>query len=167
MKLDIACGGNKKEGFTGIDIASIPGVDIVHDLTVYPWPIESESIEEVWCSHYIEHVQDIMTFMNEVYRVMKKEAQATFISPYYTSVRAWQDPTHVRPISEESYLYYNKAWRDVNNLGHYPITCDFDLAGWGHAWRPEYANRAQEHKDFAKLHYFNVIDDLYAVLKKR
>lgn len=56
MKLDIACGANKKEGFTGIDIADVPSVDIVHDLNVYPWPIEDESVEEIWCSHYIEHI---------------------------------------------------------------------------------------------------------------
>jgi len=57
LKLDLACGGNKREGYTGIDIADIKGVDHIVDLQVYPWPIESESAEEVNCSHYIEHIK--------------------------------------------------------------------------------------------------------------
>jgi len=166
MKLDIACGGNKKEGFTGIDIAAIEGVDIVHDLTQYPWPIESDSVDEVWCSHYIEHVQDLMKFMNEVYRIMKVDAKVTFISPYYTSVRCWQDPTHVRAISEQTYLYYNKGWREQNKLEHYPITANFNITQWAHAWNANWVSRSQEAKNFALQHYNNVVDDLWAILIK-
>ena len=55
-KLDLACGGAKKEGFTGVDIADIEGVDIVHDLNIYPWPFEDGSVEEINCSHYVEHI---------------------------------------------------------------------------------------------------------------
>lgn len=166
MKLDIACGDNKKEGFTGIDIAKIPGVDIVHNLTKYPWPIKSDSVDEINCSHYIEHVVDLMKFMNEVHRIMKSGAIACFISPYYTSVRCWQDPTHVRPISEQTYLYYNKGWRDVNKLSHYPITADFNIQQWGHSWNANWINRSQEAKNFALQNYNNVVDDLWAFLVK-
>jgi hypothetical protein len=201
MKLDIGCGANKKEGFTGIDIAAIEGVDIVHDLNVYPWPIEDNSIDEVWCSHYIEHIvkdnpikllQDlivdcetfeefksklinlspeipsigVMKFMNEVCRILKSGGQATFISPYYTSVRAMQDPTHVNFISEQFYLYYNKGWREANKLDHYPITCDFNITQWAHSWNANWVSRSQEAKNFALQHYNNVVDDLWAILIK-
>jgi len=166
MKLDIACGDNKKEGFIGIDIAAIPSVDIVHDLNVYPWPIEDESVDEAWCSHYIEHVPDLMKFMNEVYRIMKKGSIVTFISPYYSSVRCWQDPTHVRAISEQTYLYYNAEWRKINKLEHYPIDCDFTPHQWAHQWNVAWASRSQEAKNFALQHYNNVVDDLWAILTK-
>lgn len=56
-KIDLACGDNKREGFFGIDIADIDSVDFVWDLNKYPWPIESNSVEELNCSHYIEHVK--------------------------------------------------------------------------------------------------------------
>jgi len=56
MKVDLACGDNKHEGFIGIDIVDIPEVDIVHDLSVYPWPLEDNSVDEVVCNHYIEHI---------------------------------------------------------------------------------------------------------------
>jgi hypothetical protein len=41
MKLDIACGRHKDLGWVGIDIQALPGVDLVHDLNVHPWPIIS------------------------------------------------------------------------------------------------------------------------------
>jgi SAM-dependent methyltransferase len=166
MKLDIACGDNKKEGFTGIDIAKTNSTDIVHDLNSYPWPFENNSIEEIWCSHYIEHTPDLMKFMNEVCRIMKPGAQATFISPYYTSIRCWQDPTHLRAISENTYYYYNKGWRELNKLEHYPITADFNIVQWAHSWNADWASRSQEAKNFALKHYNNVVDDLWAILIK-
>jgi len=164
--LDIACGNNKKEGFVGVDVCKTEQADIVHDLNVYPWPFEDNSVDEAWCSHFIEHVEDLMKFMNEIHRILKKDAPVTFISPYYTSVRCWQDPTHVRAISEQTYLYYNKAWREANKLDHYPITCDFNISQWAHSWNANWASRSQESKNFAIAHYNNVVDDLWAILIK-
>ena len=55
-KLNLACGKNKIEGFFGIDKIMTPGlVDEVVDLTLFPWPIKSESTDEIICSHYVEH----------------------------------------------------------------------------------------------------------------
>ena len=56
LKIDLACGDRKKEGYYGVDIANLPEVDCVWDLQQYPWPIESNSVEEIHCVHYIEHI---------------------------------------------------------------------------------------------------------------
>lgn len=56
LKLDLACGDAKREGFAGIDIAKTNSTDYVVDLQQFPWPIESESADEINCSHYIEHI---------------------------------------------------------------------------------------------------------------
>jgi hypothetical protein len=164
MKLNIASGQKKIEGFTGIDI--MPGSDIVHDLNVYPWPIKDESVEEVKCDHYIEHVPDLMKFMNEVGRIMKKGAKCTMTAPYYSSVRAWQDPTHVRAISEMSFLYYNKEWRTNNGLSHYPIDCDFDFT-YGYSINQPWSSKSEEARNFAIAHYINVVNDIIITLVKR
>ena len=115
---------------------------------------------------YIEHVQDLMKFMDEVYRVLKKGATAMFVAPYYSSMRSMQDPTHIRPISEATFLYYNKKWREDNKLDHYPIHCDFDFT-YGYVLAPEWVNRSQESRDFAIKHYNNVITDIQVVVTKR
>jgi hypothetical protein len=48
-KLDLACGTRKKDGFTGVDSVEFDGVDIVWDLTKFPWPWETDSVEETHC----------------------------------------------------------------------------------------------------------------------
>ena len=166
LKLDIACGQNKAAGFFGIDIASREGVDMVYDLEQFPWPIPDNSVDEIVCSHYVEHTKDLIKFMNELYRIMKPGAKALILAPYYNSMRAWQDPTHTRAISEATFLYYNKDWRVVNKLDHYPITCDFDFS-YGYNMAPDWLNRAEEARNFAIRHYTNVINDIQVVLVKR
>lgn len=165
MKIDVACGMAKKEGFVGMDISDIPGVDIVHDLNIYPWPIESNSVEEIYCSHYVEHVPELFKFFDELYRIMKTGAKAVLIAPYWNSMRAWQDPTHVNGISENTYLYCVKGWREANKLSHYPISCDFSFScefDIGAEWML----RAPEVREFAIKHYANVIENIKTTLTK-
>lgn len=165
-KLDVACGQNKQEGFTGIDIVEIDGVNIVHDLTVYPWPIESDSITDIFCSHYIEHVQDLLKFYDELYRILKVGGKAVFVAPYGNSDRAWQDPTHVRPILESTFLYTNKKWREDNKLSHYPTKADFDFT-YGYSFFPQWLLRNEEARNFALTHYRNVASDIHVTLTRR
>lgn len=166
FRLDIACGQNKAPGFFGVDIAAAEGVDLVYDLEQFPWPFPDNSVDEATCSHYIEHTKDLIKFMNEVYRILKPGGKVLFLAPYYNSMRAWQDPTHTRAISEATFLYYNKDWRVANKLDHYPIICDFDFT-FGYNMTPDWAMRAEEARAFAIRHYTNVVSDIQAVLTKK
>jgi len=164
LKLDLACGTNKQAGFIGVDIGG--DADIIHDLNIYPWPFEDNSVDEILCSHYVEHVEELMKFFNECYRIMKPEAKMMIFAPYYSSVRAMQDPTHKNFISEMSFLYYNKKWREDNKLDHYPITCDFDYT-YGYNFHPNWATRSEESRNFALIHYINVVTDIQVLMTKR
>lgn len=166
VKLNLACGQIKIDGFVGIDKIKTDAVDIVHDLETFPWPFEDNSVDEVHCSHYIEHTADLIAFVDEMWRVMKLGAKATIIAPYYASIRAWQDPTHKRAISEMTFMYFNKGWRDTNKLTHYGIKSDFDFT-YGYQMMPDWATRAEEARVFAMRHYLNVISDIHIVLTKR
>jgi len=165
MKLDIACGQNKQAGFMGVDIAAGPGVDFVFDLEKFPWtPFKDNSVEEVYCSHYLEHVPDFMKFMDEVWRICSNGAKVIFLSPYYTSIRAWQDPTHVRAISEATFLYTDKSWREANRLDHYPMKCNFKTEKLTVFFVPPWDKKTEEARQFAAQHYFNVISDIVVEL---
>lgn len=169
LKLDLACGQNKTEGYVGVDIWPGEGVDIVHDLRVRPWPFADQSVEEVVCNQFFEHLtgEERMGFMDELWRVMKVDAKAVFVTPYYTSMRAIQDPTHKwPPIAETSYLYFNKGWRDTNGLSHYPIGCDFDFS-FGYLLAGDVAARNQEYRDNAIRQFNNAVTDLQVTLVRR
>lgn len=57
VKLDIACGANKQpQGFIGMDMFKYPGVDVVHNAMLFPWPFPDESIDMAVASHYLEHI---------------------------------------------------------------------------------------------------------------
>lgn len=164
IKLDLGAGVNKKEGFTGVDISGVS--DVQFDLNKPKWPWKNNSVEEIHASHFVEHVDSLINFFNECHRILRPGAIMGVIAPYYSSVRCWQDPTHKWAISEHSFLYYNKEWRDNNGLGHYPITADFDFS-YGFAYDPIWALRNDEARAFAQKHYINVITDIMATLTKR
>ncbi len=165
FRLDVACGSNKMPGFFGVDIGG-KDVDVTWDLEKFPWPFPDNSVDEIVCNHYIEHTKDLIAFMNELHRIMVPGGSALIRAPYYNSMRAWQDPTHTRAISEATFLYYNKGWREANKLDHYPITCDFDYS-FGYDFTPDWAMRSEESKAFAVRHYTNVVMDIQAVLIKK
>jgi len=49
------------------------GQEIIHDVRT-KWPFDDDSIDEIHCSHFIEHLTapERIHFVNEAYRVMKK-----------------------------------------------------------------------------------------------
>lgn len=171
VKLDLGCGLSKREGFHGVDICALDGVGTVLDLFKFPWPWESESIEEVNCSHFFEHVPGLLRyqFMAELYRILQPNAKVTFITPYYKSPRASMDPTHKwPPISEESYLYFNRKWLAENKLTHCQgeFYSDFDFT-YGYGMNSPWTAREDSARSFAIQHYWNVVADLHVTLTKR
>ncbi len=166
MKLDIACGQNKQKGFKGVDIVPGPGVDFVWDLEQFPWePFKDNSCEEIHVSHYAEHTKDLMKLMDEIWRICANGAKVTIVGPYYTSIRAWQDPTHTRALSEVTWMYFNKGWREMNKLDHYPIKSNFDVVNMMVFFNPPWDKKSEEARLFAQQHYFNVISDMLVELK--
>ena len=166
VKFNLACGQNKLEGYINVDMVKTEAADKVMNLEQYPWDIPSDSVDEIIISHYVEHVTDLIKFMNELHRIMKKGAKAFIVVPYGKSTRALQDPTHKRSIVEESFLYYNQNWLKTNKLDHYGVTADFDFT-YGYSVYPEWQNRSQEAIQFALKHYWNVASDLHVTLIKK
>lgn len=186
LKLSLASGGHPPEGFEGVDIIKRPEVTYVQDLLAFPWKqFADNSVDEIECSNFVEHIphsnsrhDPFFEFFDEIYRILKPaefdpanpniptKGFARIVCPYYSSMRAWQDPTHQRAISEASFLYLNKQWRIDNKLDHYPISCDFDF-NYGYVLSPDWQNRSQEAQTFAIQHYLNVVSDIQVQIIKR
>jgi predicted SAM-dependent methyltransferase len=165
LRLDIGCGDNKVAGTFGIDFVKRNGVDMVVNLEKFPWPFASGSVTEVFCSHYIEHTKDLVKFMDEIHRILKPGGRLNLLAPYYASMRAWQDPTHTRAISEGTFLYFNKKWRELNHTDYYPIKSDFEFT-YNFIFHEMWINRSDEARNFAIQHYNNVVTDIQVMLIK-
>lgn len=180
-KVSLACGQRCPEGFLGVDLWE--GADVTHDLGVYPWPFGDESIEEVECSHYVEHIphgtpEPFFLFLDELHRILVPaefepenpnrvvKGFATILAPYYSSIRAWQDPTHTRAISEATFMYANAEWRKANGLDHYDVHCDFDFF-YNLLFDQAVATRNPEYQGMAAKTQMNAISDIMVTLMKR
>ena len=180
MKLDLGCGRNcykavdkdgKEEKFTGVDSSPNEGGDVGHDLTIFPFPFEDESIDEIYSSHFLEHLDGPIRgkFMDECYRIMKTGTKMRVVHPYYRSIRSIQDFSHKwPPIGESSYLYFNKTWREANKLtyGAYDLKCNFEFTIFYTFADMSWSNKSEETRNFAMKHYNDIISDLIVDLVK-
>src|SRR5690349_8256886 len=107
-------------------------LNIAEDIKNYkqlPWKIKSGSIDEIVCINVFEFIpgETRGKFMDEVYRVLSNIGKATFIVPYWNSAIGIQDYRYqYPPLVEQSFMYFNKGWREANNL-KLGIICDFDF----------------------------------------
>lgn len=172
LRLDLGCGQSKQPDHFGVDIAKCDGVDLVWDLfNQFPYPVEDGTVESIFTSHFFEHIPGKLRpkFMDECYRMLRVGGQMTVIVPYYSSHRASQDFGHEwPPVSEHSFLYFNKGWREANKLTHgpYEMRCDFDF-GYGHAFMPDAMARNDEYRQNAMMHMLNAVADIHVTLTKR
>lgn len=166
LRLDLACGEFCRPGHTAVDIALPAGADnigeawVLADLFAPSWPFATSSVQGVNCSHFVEHVPDLVAFMDELWRILEPDGRATITHPYQYSRGAWQDPTHVRALNENSWLYYSREWRRSSGLGHYPIRCDFAVDDLVPVGSGRYAHMARAQLFAEAAHSVNVIDDL-------
>jgi predicted SAM-dependent methyltransferase len=142
-RLDFGSGQTPKEGFEGVDLYA-PNVLHKVDLRRYPLPWGDCTVDEIYCSHFVEHLpareieerdgcapaflgQDyFFAFFDECYRILKVGATMTVVVPNLRSNRAFQDPTHRRFIPGETWLYLSAEWRKANQLDHYRVKADFN-----------------------------------------
>jgi SAM-dependent methyltransferase len=120
IKLDLGCGAMKNPGFVGMDYRKMEGVDIAHDLEVFPYPLPNESCSMVVSSHVLEHINPhgyiFIRLMNEVWRIMKPGAEFLIAVPYAGSPGYWQDPSHCNGINEVTFDYFDPKGTASNGL---------------------------------------------------
>lgn len=173
VKLDLGGGRNPREGFTSVDKFPSPEVGVVCDLLQFPWPMETGSVDELHCSHFVEHIPKglRLRFFQEAWRVLKPGGLMTVITP--AGERHLQDPTHEAPeVVFGFYAYLSKSWREEQKLdngyltaGQFDLTCNFVSQSVGVLYHPNIAQRNDEFRNFAQQHYVNAILDRHVTLQ--
>lgn len=184
IKLDLACGGGSPPGFQGVDAYAPTAMHKV-DLLTFPWPWLDESIAELRCSHFVEHLpmcfvgpnnehlhvgkpcdDFFFRFFQEAHRILVPGGRFEVIVPYLQSHRAFQDPTHRRFLSEVNFLYLDADWRKANGLDHYGPTFDFKVGAVDKIYDPFETIRNPETHAYRSSHNWNVVYDIKVMLLK-
>ena len=69
--LDLGCGKKKRPGAIGVDYSDRHNADVIHDLNVFPYPFEGDSIDQVYLDNVLEHLNKLMRVMEGVHRLTK------------------------------------------------------------------------------------------------
>jgi SAM-dependent methyltransferase len=110
VRLDVGCGERKQTGFIGLDKVALEGVDIVHDLEVFPYPLDDEECHVVLARYVIEYLKPwlIIDIFNELWRITKPGGQLVISTPYAGSEYFWHDPARCNGFTEASFLYFDR-----------------------------------------------------------
>jgi SAM-dependent methyltransferase len=115
MKINLGCGNKIRPGFVGVDRYACAAAQVICDLD-RSLPFRDSSIEETHLDNVIEHVTDIAWLMRELVRVSKPGGILTIITPHFSSLASWRDPTHRYHLSYFSMDHFEgKYLRDDLN----------------------------------------------------
>lgn len=102
-KLDI------REGYINLDMTPYEGIDVVWDLNKLPLPFKDEEFEEILCLSILEHIQNYIPLMMELYRILKLGGIIRIRVPHFSYCEAFADPSHVNYYSYMTFFYFTKA----------------------------------------------------------
>jgi SAM-dependent methyltransferase len=113
VNIDLGCGDAKKEGFLGLDYVDGPQVDHVLDLTKDRYPFEDRSVDSVFSSHFLEHIEEPNHVFGEIGRICKNGARIEFWTPHGFTNDAFLYG-HLHFLTEDQWMHFCVWHRDFH-----------------------------------------------------
>jgi len=118
--IELGCGARKKEGRIGVDAVDLPGVDVVANLEKGLPFLPDNSVDQIHCRNFLEHIKNFENLMAEIVRVLKKDGTAHISVPHFSNPHYYSDFTHMRFFGLYSFYYFvdyeNQLRRKVPNF---------------------------------------------------
>lgn len=121
MKLNIGCGDRFLEGYVNIDKYPLDDSVVFGDLDSRIG-LADGCADSILLDNVIEHVSRVEHSMAEVHRLLKPGGEVTIITPHFTSISSWRDPTHRHHLSYFSFDYFSKKRSRYTGSSHFEIT---------------------------------------------
>lgn len=102
-----------------MDVIPYPGVDIIHDATIIPWPLKEQSVRQIVASHFLEHVpgfgvdarlQGLIDLLISKKLISKKEAMKSFGEHHIFSILI---------------AIFDEAWRVLETGGQFAFVVPY------------------------------------------
>ena len=105
--LDLGC-GNRKLGpeYIGIDLLDGPQVDVVGDVTDVLERIRPGSVQRVYSSHFLEHVDDVELVLTRLARAMASGGELEVVVPHFSNPYYYSDLTHRTTFGLYTFAYF-------------------------------------------------------------
>ena len=114
-KLNLGCGLTKIKGYNNVDKSESVKPDEIVDLGVTPWPWKDNEYTHIVAKDIIEHMDDVVATIKEMYRVSAHGAIWEVQVPHWRSDTALDDPTHKHLITKEFFSLFDKQ-KNLNNV---------------------------------------------------
>jgi hypothetical protein len=109
VSLELGCGNRKRSTASiGIDLLDYECVDVVGDVYDVLGVLPDGVVDEVYSSHFVEHVRDVPLLLNELARVLSRGGKLTIIVPHFSSPYFYSDMTHKTFFGLYSMSYFSK-----------------------------------------------------------
>ena len=116
MTLDLGCGQNKRPGAVGVDLNRDTAADVVAHIDRGSLPFSDDSFEKIWAVHVIEHVENVVSAIEELHRLTRAGGAIVIETPHYTDFSSFCDPTHRWHLNTFSFRYFTG---DDAGFGYY------------------------------------------------
>ena len=121
QQLNIGSGKDYRPGWLNVDVLERAEPDLVLDLAAplqlpltvttrfgAPLLLEAEGLQRICASNVLEHVPDLPQLMSNALELLAVGGEFEIEVPYEKALTAWQDPTHLRAMNENSWIYYTQ-----------------------------------------------------------
>ena len=121
QRINLGSGKDYQSGWLNLDVLARTLPDLLLDLSApLALPFEAQaantgrlrleegSIDVINANNVLEHVSDLPALMGNCLRLLKTDGEFHIEVPYEHAPTAWQDPTHVRAMNENSWIYYTE-----------------------------------------------------------
>lgn len=107
MILNLGCGDRvvTDQPAVNVDVRRVVGVNVVHDLNVYPWPWGDGTFDKVQGEDVLEHLDDLVAAVDEIWRLLEPGGLLWVRGPHFLGQNACADPTHRRAFNVFSFDY--------------------------------------------------------------
>jgi predicted SAM-dependent methyltransferase len=125
-KLNLGAGQYLKEGFINVDQFPLDGIDVVHNLTMFPYPFDDTSADEIVAYDVIEHLPShvdgentVLRFVTECHRILIPGGTLFIQTPRYDAEFLYIDLSHVRGFHEKSFDFLDPDTEYGKTTGFY------------------------------------------------
>lgn len=165
LKLNLGCGEKYLPGYINCDISPLVKADKYFDLNQFPYPFADESADEILMDNVLEHLDNIVAVMQELYRILAPHGLLKIYVPYAKSDWAFQDPTHRHFFTEQTMAYFC----ETHPYAYYsPVKfrlLKVKFYAHSYTWRHKLRNLIP-FRPILRYFLFNMYDGIYFELQK-